>query len=79
MESVRKDVLSSGMKSGDLLDNLRVPIFIGLLGLSVLVVALMLVVFLPCLKQKIMAAILKQRDAWMFNNLIGAITLTYLT
>ena len=67
------------MDSGDILNNLRTIIFLALMGLFILLLALLAMLLLPFIRNKIKEIILKQRDAWMYNNLISAITLTYLT
>lgn len=78
--TISKNLENSGLKTGSILNNLAVFILVIILA----IVAIMMIVIARLIlkneshKKKIRKLIKKQKEAFMWNNSIGAVSVSYL-
>ena len=70
---------NSGLKSGSIIENLRIPLFIMLLALVVLMLAIFLMVTIKPLKETISIILFNKKQAFMWNNTIFSLTVAYMS
>ena len=69
----------SGLKTGSILENLRIPIFIACFALMVLLLAVLAMVTIRPLRLKIKTILIEKKQEFMWNNTILSLTVAYMS
>ena len=69
----------SGLKTGSILENLRIPIFIACFALMVLLLAVLAMVTIRPLRLKIKTILIEKKQEFMWNNTILSLNVAYMS